>query len=174
MLVLGSVNDHVVFVAIREFSSRDRPFFNIPWRIHGIEILIPHEWLTLMVQVGQISPPVIHGSYGFGVVLVDRCPMFFSCSLTLLACPLFEEALSGFQGSLKLWRNWMESCLEWKAFYVAYEFLELVMVQQKEENCAVKNGDCMRSASKVKVVLRKQQLDKSSSRCLRKKRQRLL
>ena len=57
---------------------------------------------------------------------------------------------------------------------MAYEFLDLVMVQQKEENCAVKNGDCMRSASKVKVVLRKQQLDKSSSRCLRKKRQRLL
>ena len=29
---------------------------------------------------------------------------------------------------------------------MAYEFLELAIVQQKEENFAVKNGDCVRSA----------------------------
>ena len=27
-----------------------------------------------------------------------------------------------------------------------YEFLELVITQQTKDNCAVKNGDCVRSA----------------------------
>ena len=57
------------------------PFFNIPWRIHGIEILIPHEWLTLMVQVGQKCPPHTLDPMGLGSVwwIGVRC---FSSSKT--------------------------------------------------------------------------------------------
>lgn len=176
MLVLGSVSDHVVFFVIGEFSSRD-----LSSKSHdgfmGLKYC-SHMNGRLWWPSPYMDPMGLGSFWWIGV----RCFFFFkNIPLSMLGVncgPVvylwLRRSLKWLPGSPKIVAQLNGKLFGMEGFLCGLWVSWVGYGPTKGGKLCGKEWRLHEVCGKVKVVLRKPQLDKSSSRCLRQKRQRLL